>query len=343
MGRRLVLLLCATLALAWAPARAIAYSPSAQSWVVIDGGSGDVLAAHDADVPLYPASLTKMLTAQVVLDHAGLQEKVRISRAAATAPADHLSWPEGATFTVEQVLHGMILESSNGAAIALAEHVAGSEWAFAALMNNKARFLGATKSFWTNPDGLDAEGQLATARDLALIARAFMSHPVLARIAAARSYAVPWRGGRLVLHSRNNFLTHYPGAVGVKPGYTSHALNCLAAAAVRKNRMLIAVVMHSSSSTADASRLLDTAFARPKPRGRPMFKLPSFPIKLPETEPVDQVAGSPAESNAQPGLTDPTVTAGAGRVVPASAGAYALVSMFATLGVLRVALRRKSS
>lgn len=249
-----------------APASARAHRPAPASWIVLDNATGEVLSAHDADLPLYPASLTKMLTAQVVLDHARLQDRVVISSNAANAPADHMRWPAGKTFTVEQLLYGMMLMSSNGAAIAVAEHVAGTERNFTSLMQFKARGLGVTQSAWTTPEGLDARGQLATARDLATIARNLLTYPILAKIVRTREYELRWPGGTMNLRSRNHFLFNYPGAIGIKPGFTTRAEGCLAAAARRDGRTVIAVVMRTPSPTADAAALLDAAFAKTAPQ-----------------------------------------------------------------------------
>jgi D-alanyl-D-alanine carboxypeptidase (penicillin-binding protein 5/6) len=257
-------LLLAGCALAGVPARAIgatAPSVAAQSWIVVDGSTGVVIAQRDPDRPMPAASLQKMLTALLVVEHTRPSDAVRISADAAHAEADHVYWPQGATFTVEQLLYGMMLESSNGAAIALAEHVAGNTAAFSVLMDEKVAELGATHSRFVNPDGLDATGQVSSARDLSLVARAVLADPLLGRIVATRTHAIPWPGGSvLTLHTIDRFLLEYPGAIGVKSGYTTDARNCLAAAAERHGRVVLAVVLRSPTVTADATALMDDAF-----------------------------------------------------------------------------------
>ncbi|MCA1833004.1 MAG: D-alanyl-D-alanine carboxypeptidase family protein [Actinomycetota bacterium] len=244
------------------PAPADAVQPHGLSWIVEDGSSGAVLGEHDADIPRPPASLAKMITALVVVEHMHLDDFVTISSRAAHAEADRLAWPLGMTFTVDQVLHGMLLESSNGAAIALAERISGSQPAFAVLMNEKARQIGAANSHFVTPNGLDAPGQGSTARDLALIARTLLRDETLARIVHTASYDVPWLGGPATFHNSNRFLASYPGSIGVKPGFTQKAGNCLAAAATRGDRTLVAVVLNSTTVTEDATQLINEAFAK---------------------------------------------------------------------------------
>ncbi|MCA1833932.1 MAG: D-alanyl-D-alanine carboxypeptidase family protein [Actinomycetota bacterium] len=327
MRRLLIIFVVLPLLCGLPTAAQASYHAAAASWIVIDGHSGDIQASFKPDALLYPASLTKMLTAQVVLDRAGLGEIVHISHNAATAPADHLQWPEGATYTVEQMLYGMHLMSSNGAAIALAEYVAGSERSFIALMNDKARFLNVSKSLWATPEGLDAYGQLATARDLAVIARSFMARPVLARIARTRRYTLPWRGGHIVLQARNAFLKSYRGAIGIKPGYTTLAQNCLAAAAVRNGRMLIAIVMRSPSAVADATALLDEAFARPPVTPRfHSFRLPVFP------GPAQRPDGAGPTSPAPPAL-DVRPSGSRSAMLPRGTVAYLALSGVVTAAI----------
>lgn len=239
------------------------------AWILLNADTGTVLSESHADDPLPPASLAKMLTALVVRDGTQLEERVTISEAATNAREDRLRWPKGFTFTAEQVLYGLLLESSNGAGIALAEHVSGSQRAFAELMNEKARSLGATHSTFVNPHGLDAPGQLSTARDLVAVSRAVLADKVLGRIVHTARYEVPWLGGVATFHNSNRFLATYPGSIGVKPGFTSIAGNCLAAAATRNGNTLVAVVLNSVAAPEDAAALMDAAFARlPRRAGR---------------------------------------------------------------------------
>lgn len=215
-----------------------------------------------AQTPLPPASLTKMVTALLVSQRLKPTDTLRISWAAANARADEIRWPRGARFTVDQVLHGMLIQSSNGAAIALAERVAGSVPSFIPILNAKARSLGAVHTHFVDPHGLDARGQYATAHDLALIAGAVLRDAWLARVVQTRRYATPWPGGgRMAFHTLNQFLSNYDGAIGVKTGHTSGAGTCLAAAATRHGVTLITVILHASGDiTADTRRLMNYGF-----------------------------------------------------------------------------------
>ncbi len=233
-----------------------------QAWILVDDTTGSMMASSNPDRALPPASLTKMVTAQVVAERAKLDDFITISESVSNAEADRVKWPLGMRFTVEDVLHGLLMESSNGAAIALAQHVAGSVRAFAIMMNEKARALGATSSTFVNPHGLDAPSQLATPRDLAKIARGLLRVPRLREIVRTDNYKLTWHGGLATFHNNTRFLSQYPGAIGVKPGYTTRAGNCLAAAAERGGKTLIAVVMNSTSVTEDASKLMDQGFAQ---------------------------------------------------------------------------------
>ena len=301
---------------------------AARSFIVIDGATGTVMAQRDPDRPAPAASLQKMLTAILVAEHTRPTDEVHISALAAHAEADHVYWPQGATFTVDQLLYGMLLESSNGAAIALAEHVAGSVSAFAVLMDEKAAELGATHSHFVNADGLDAPGQTTTARDLAVIARAVLQDPMLARIVRTPAHAIPWPDGTVVvLHTIDRFLLEYRGAVGVKSGYTTDAGNCLAAAAERGGRVVVAVVMHSTTVTEDAEALIDAAFAH----------LPALPRAAPVV--VHAVSEEPAVANVATAVL-PAPSPWSGRL-PSVPGAAVVLAVTAFVGTRRLHSRRR--
>jgi D-alanyl-D-alanine carboxypeptidase len=156
----------------------------------------------------------------------------------------------------------MLMESSNGAAIALAQRVAGSLPAFARLANARAAQLGATHTKIVDPSGLDAPGQHASARDLALIASAFLKIPWLAHVAVTKDYSMAWPDGTTArIGNLDRFVNAYPGAVGVKNGYTSVAGNCVAAAATHGGKTLIVVVLNASHVYDTAARLMDAGFA----------------------------------------------------------------------------------
>jgi D-alanyl-D-alanine carboxypeptidase len=245
-----------------ARANTILTSLPASAVAIVDPTNGRLLYGKRADTPFPAASLLKMVTAIVVAQKLQPQDTLTISEAAGRARDDQIAWRQGATFTVDQVLHGMLMESSNGAAIALAERVAGTLPAFARMANARARQLGAQQTVIVDPSGLDAPGQHATARDLALIASAFLKIPWLAHVAVTKTYSLPWPDGTTAqFHNLDRFVNQYPGAVGVKNGYTSFAGNCVAAAATRNGKTLIVVALNGPHIYDTASRLMDAGFA----------------------------------------------------------------------------------
>jgi D-alanyl-D-alanine carboxypeptidase len=154
------------------------------------------------------------------------------------------------------------MASSNDAAVALAEHVSGSEEAFVDEMNLAARRLGATGTHFVNAHGLDTPGHYSTAHDLALFGREILSEPLLAAIVRRRSLTVPTVEGRERFENTNLLLQGYPGAIGIKTGYTIAAGNVLVGAARRDGRTLISVVMDSEDSFLDSERLLDYGWSK---------------------------------------------------------------------------------
>jgi len=221
-----------------------------------------MLFARRADQPLPNASTTKMVTALAVLGRADVDDRVRVSSDAAIVGMGGLDLDAGDRYSVEDLLYALLMTSSNEAAVALAEHVAGSEAAFVTIMNRLATRVGAQDTIFINAHGLDAPGHRASAADLALIAEALLARPPLARIVATRVATIRGPQGLEVIENRNPLLETYRGAVGVKTGFTNKAGNVLVAAAERRGRRIIAVVMHSGDAAEDARRLLDYGFAR---------------------------------------------------------------------------------
>ena len=234
----------------------------ANAVAIMDPATGKLLYGKRVDTPLPAASLLKMITAIVVAERLKPDDTLTISDVAGHARDDQIAWRQGAQYTIDQVLHGMLMESSNGAAIALAQRVAGSLPAFARMATARARELGATHTVLVDPSGLDAVGQHASARDLAVIASAFLKIPWLAHIAVTTKFDVPWpEGTTATFVNLDRFVTRYPGAVGVKNGYTSIAGNCVAAAATRNGKTLIVVALNGPRIYDTASQLMDAGFA----------------------------------------------------------------------------------
>jgi D-alanyl-D-alanine carboxypeptidase len=235
-------------------------APGARAAIVIDAATGAVLYERDSHVPLHPASLTKMVTALTAIERAPLDRIVRVSHPIDVTPV-LIGLEPGDELPLEQALYGLLLNSGNDAALAIAESVGdGSVERFVGWMNELAGKLGLKDTHFVNPHGLDAEGHLSSAYDLAIIGRALMQQPVLARIVAQDRHdydgQVHW-----AFKTRNPLLGVYDGVDGIKTGFDDLAGLCLVATATRDGRRAIAVVMHSNQYGADAASLLDYAFA----------------------------------------------------------------------------------
>ena len=214
-------------------------------------------------MPAPPASLTKMLTGLAVRASLDMDAMTVASRASARQPARRLAMRRGQRVTVNQALKALMIVSANDVAVMLAEAAGGSVARFARAMDAESKLLGLRGSTWRNPHGLDASGHRSTAYDLAILARAVLRDRWLARVVRTRHAAFTTPGGRRVtLTAHSRFLLGYRGAVGVKTGFTDDAGHCLAAAATRGGRTLIAVVLHSPDNAGDAGRMLDWGFGR---------------------------------------------------------------------------------
>jgi serine-type D-Ala-D-Ala carboxypeptidase (penicillin-binding protein 5/6) len=231
--------------------------------ILVDPASGAVLWGRRSRTPAPPASLTKMLTALAVRASLDLDAVTVASRAAAGQPARRLAVRRGQKLTVDQALKALMISSANDVAVMLAEAAGGSVDRFARAMDAESERLGLQESSWRNPNGLDQRGHRSTAFDLAILARAVLQDRWLARVVRKRHAAfVTPSGRRHSLTTRSRFLLGYRGAVGVKTGFTDDAGHCLAAAATRGGRTLIAVVLHSPDNAGDAGRMLDWGFGR---------------------------------------------------------------------------------
>jgi D-alanyl-D-alanine carboxypeptidase (penicillin-binding protein 5/6) len=229
--------------------------------LVVDD-TGRILFARHADEPVAIASATKMVTSLVVVAEADLDASVRVSGTAAAVGMGGLDLQAGDVYTVEELLFALLMTSSNEAAVALAEHVAGAEPSFVALMNRRVDRLEAEDTHFVNAHGLDEPGHRSTASDLAVIAAEVLDHPLLARIVRTTDASIGGPGLHEALENRNPLLETYRGAVGVKTGYTVAAGNVLVAAASRRDRTVVTVALGSQDAVDDSRRLLDYGFAR---------------------------------------------------------------------------------
>jgi D-alanyl-D-alanine carboxypeptidase (penicillin-binding protein 5/6) len=245
--------------------------PPAQASVLVDVDTGNVLAAANDRTPLPPASLTKVVTALAAIENLPADAQVPVSPFAASMPEDKLYLKPGQVWTLDQLIHALMLSSANDAAVALAERTAFTVAGFQRIFALTAADLGmADNPVLNDPAGLDGPdgvegGNLVSARDLAIAARALLAQPVLAGIVATPVYSFVGPDGvhhRLTSHNRF-FLTTYAGAIGVKTGYTRRAGYCLIAAARLGGRTMMAVVLHGNNPTQTAEDLLDQGFFTP--------------------------------------------------------------------------------
>ncbi|HCO61768.1 MAG TPA: serine-type D-Ala-D-Ala carboxypeptidase [Porticoccaceae bacterium] len=268
VARPLIVLVMVTMGVAGARAEILIPAPpqiAAKSWILIDAQTGKILVEQNADEPLPPASLTKMMTSYVV---AGEVKSGKISKAD-KAPISVTAWRmggskmfvrEGTEVSVGDLLRGVIIQSGNDATVALAEHVAGSESAFADVMNQQATLLGMTNSYFVNATGWPAEGHLTTARDLSLLARALIrDYPEHYRLYAEKYFE--YNG--IKQPNRNRLLWRDNSVDGIKTGHTEEAGYCLVTSAERNGMRLISVVMGTESEEArarESQKLLSYGF-----------------------------------------------------------------------------------
>ena len=236
-------------------------SVAAKGAVLIDADSGRVLFGQNENEMLPMASTTKVMTALLALENADLEEKVTAGKNAAGVTGTSLYLSEGETLTMEQILYGLMLRSGNDAAVAVAEHIAGSVPAFADMMNRRARSLDADAHF-VNPHGLDADGHKISALGLARVMREAMKNPEFRAITATQRKVIPWEGNEYsrVLDNKNKLLKTYEGATGGKTGYTGKAGRCLVFSAERDGLSLIGAVLNCPTWFDTATVMLDYGF-----------------------------------------------------------------------------------
>jgi D-alanyl-D-alanine carboxypeptidase (penicillin-binding protein 5/6) len=235
--------------------------------LLVDLDTGEVLWRRNPTRRLPIASLTKMMTALVVAQRVGPGQRVRIAREALAYTGSGMGvLRRGRRVPVETLLHGLLLASGNDAAIALAIRVSGTQRAFVARMNEAARRIGLPCTRFASPSGIVDRGNYSCAADLAVLARAVLDRPRLARIVRRRRAVLPFaiKGGRIFLYNHNPLLRRgYPGTLGVKTGYTRAAGRCIVAVARRNGRRLAVVLLHSPDPGRQARKLLDRGFALP--------------------------------------------------------------------------------
>ncbi|WP_441233561.1 D-alanyl-D-alanine carboxypeptidase family protein [Bradyrhizobium sp. 930_D9_N1_4] len=240
---------------------------SAEALLLIEADSGKVLQAENATIPWYPASVTKIMTAYVTLKAVKdgkltLDTLITVSPTAASQSPSKMGFRPGTQLTVDNALKMMMVKSANDMAVVLAEGVGGSIDGFSAMMNDTAQKLGMTQTSYVNPNGLPADGQITSARDLGILARSFLrdlpEYEYFVHIPAIRF-------GKRVTGNFNKLIGRYPGADGFKTGFICASGYNLVASATRNGRRLIAVVLGANSGTAravKAAQLLERGFSQ---------------------------------------------------------------------------------
>ncbi|MGE5274890.1 MAG: D-alanyl-D-alanine carboxypeptidase family protein [Verrucomicrobiota bacterium] len=235
---------------------------SARAYLVQNGVSGEVLARRHDRERLPIASITKLMTVLVTLQHAKLDDVVTVSRRAAAVGESSIYLQKGDQLTVEELIEAALIQSANDAAVALAEYVGGSQSAFVAMMNSEAQRLGLHDTHFANPDGLDAPGQYSSAHDVTRLARIAMKNRVIREVVDERTAEIS--GGR-TLNTWNDLLGAYPGVFGVKTGHTSGAGWSEVAAARSHGVTVYATILGSparDTRNADLAALLTWGLTR---------------------------------------------------------------------------------
>ena len=254
--RAVAVLFAALLLFSIFPCQAKAVSTSASAAILMDADSGRVLYAQNADATMLIASTTKIMTALVAIRKGNLSEVVTVKREATLTEGSSMYLKEGEQLTLETLLYGLMLCSGNDAAVAIAEHVGGSQAGFVKMMNETAKELGMEHTSFANPNGLDAETHYSTARDMAVLACAAMENETFARIVSTRTVTM---GGR-TMTNHNKLLSWAEGCIGLKTGYTKAAGRTLVSCMEKNGQRLVAVTLQDGNDWADHQALYAYGF-----------------------------------------------------------------------------------
>jgi D-alanyl-D-alanine carboxypeptidase (penicillin-binding protein 5/6) len=240
-------------------------SLNAQAAILLDAKTGQILYEKNIHTRNAPASTTKVLTAIIAIESGRLDDEVKVSVRAASTPGSSMHLYPGQILSLRELVIGLMMRSGNDAAVAIAEHLAGSVDDFVALMNHKAQLIGAYNTHFRNPNGLSAAGHYSTAFDLAWIARYALTNPIFADIVNTKETTIEWldrrgRGHDQNLRNTNKLLWMLEDADGVKTGTTNEAGPCLISSATRGAQKLIAVVLHDHSRWDNSMQLLKYGF-----------------------------------------------------------------------------------
>ncbi|MBQ4404182.1 MAG: D-alanyl-D-alanine carboxypeptidase [Selenomonadaceae bacterium] len=262
------IIICAVLVMNSAASAVSEPKISADSAILVEASTGRIIWEKNSDLQHEPASMTKMLTCVLALEKLNQSEEVTMDQAAVFTEDNTLSWAAGESVSARDMITAVMLVSENGGAVALAQKIAGSEFEFAEMMNDKAKKIGCKNSHFVNPNGLPNPNHYSTAADMARIAVYCMKNADFREIVGTRRTSIHWlypKDKWSELNNTNELLGKYKGANGIKTGWTSAAGGCLAAGAKRGEIELIAIVMRSTNHDTrfeDAAALLNYGFER---------------------------------------------------------------------------------
>ena len=246
---------------------------TAKSSILIEASTGEILSEKNSDEKLAPASMTKIMTMLLIMESLekneySLEDKVNISTNAASMGGSQVFLEAGSELKVKELLKAIAIASANDAAVAMAEYTAGSTESFVNLMNEKATSLGCTNTTFKNVHGLDTEGHLTTAKDMAIMARELLKHEEILNYSSIyEEFLNKPDGSSTWMVNTNKLIKYYNGLDGLKTGFTKNAGYCLTATAKRNNMRLISVVMNEPTTekrSSDTIKLLNYGFANYK-------------------------------------------------------------------------------
>lgn len=238
--------------------KASALSVSAKCACVLDAQTQRVIFEKNADMRHPMASTTKIMTALIALENGSPDDVVTVSKNSAGTEGTSLYLKVGDRVTLRDLIYGLMLQSGNDAAIAIAEHIAGSVEDFAVLMNERTKTIGAKNTCFKNPNGLDEDGHCTTAYDLALITCEALKNEAFVEIVSTKSRTI--RNGTQTVTNHNKLLNMYEGCVGVKTGFTKKSGRCLVSSAVRDGKQVVAVTLNAPDDWNDHTSMLNYAF-----------------------------------------------------------------------------------
>jgi D-alanyl-D-alanine carboxypeptidase (penicillin-binding protein 5/6) len=286
---------------------------SARSWMVYSVDEEAELGSREPDLRLAPASITKLMTAILALDNLDLGEAFTISAAADATPLGYVGQPElrqGEVWIVRDLLANILVQSGNDAAVALAEAVAGNVEDFVVMMNERAAALGMTNTTFLNPNGLDADEHLSTARDLVAMGRASLDYPAALEIMRIKHISFNAAGRLLEVDATNRDLGVFPGLFGLKTGDTADAGQTMLSYLETQHERIVAVVLGSTDRKAATRALVAWAMTTLGPRDH-FFALTAgtdLALSLPEWyQPRLEAAGRLASGNPVPPERTPLI------------------------------------